>query len=201
MAICLRQLPEPSDDKAPLVRDAVIHHTAGSSRSITSPVLYQRMMFRAAPIFRAGLRTASCRHRGFLGFRSEHTLEQSSRRNGSGARSFRWGPAAVLILGATAGTTLYTSQTTVQADEQVTTSAIIQEPTPLGDLIRAYVVYSICSVPFLVDNSPSVLSALTAVPGIKQVSEMVVRYTFFAQVCKDIFTRATGSLAYERRLA
>ena len=38
------------------------------------------------------------------------------------------------------------------------------------------------SIPMLVDYSPSILSVLMAIPGIKQISESFVRHTFFAQV-------------------
>ncbi len=54
--------------------------------------------------------------------------------------------------------------------------------TPLSTLIRTYVVYSFCSVPALVDWAPGLLAALSAVPGLKHVTEAVVRATFFNQV-------------------
>ncbi|OSD05697.1 FAD-linked oxidoreductase [Trametes coccinea BRFM310] len=53
--------------------------------------------------------------------------------------------------------------------------------TPLSGLIRTYVVYSLCSIPALVDYSPTILSTLMAIPGVKQITEIVVRYTFFDQ--------------------
>ena len=53
---------------------------------------------------------------------------------------------------------------------------------PLSELLRAYIVYSLCSVPFLVDWSPTILSTLMAIPVLKQITEAVVRVTFFDQV-------------------
>jgi proline dehydrogenase len=53
---------------------------------------------------------------------------------------------------------------------------------PLSSLIRSYLVYSMCSVPILIDWSPSVLSVLSSIPGVKQVTELFVRHTFFSQV-------------------
>lgn len=53
---------------------------------------------------------------------------------------------------------------------------------PLSSLFRSYVVYTMCSVPMLIDWSPSILSALSSVPGIKQATELVIRHTFFDQV-------------------
>jgi len=53
----------------------------------------------------------------------------------------------------------------------------------LGELLRSYLVYTLCSVPLLIDNSPSLLHFLThsPIPGLKFVTEGVVRQTFFAQ--------------------
>ncbi|KDQ17664.1 hypothetical protein BOTBODRAFT_29830 [Botryobasidium botryosum FD-172 SS1] len=51
----------------------------------------------------------------------------------------------------------------------------------MTSLVRSYVVYTMCSIPSLVDYSPTILSTLQAIPGIKQVTETVVRHTFFAQ--------------------
>ncbi|KAF8907642.1 FAD-linked oxidoreductase-like protein [Gymnopilus junonius] len=53
--------------------------------------------------------------------------------------------------------------------------------TSLGSLVRAYVVYTMCSVPALVDASPKLLSVLSSVPGLKQITEAFVRITFFDQ--------------------
>jgi proline dehydrogenase len=53
---------------------------------------------------------------------------------------------------------------------------------PLSTLVRSYVVYSMCSLPLLVDKSPEILSALTSIPGAKQITEAFLRATFFSQV-------------------
>ena len=68
--------------------------------------------------------------------------------------------------------------TTVFADNGVEK---IKDPS-LGSYVRAYTVYTICSVPALVDASPRFLSFLTSIPGIKQITEAFVRITFFDQV-------------------
>ncbi|KAF8603115.1 FAD-linked oxidoreductase [Ceratobasidium sp. AG-I] len=62
--------------------------------------------------------------------------------------------------------------------------------TPLSTLLRSYIVYAMCSVPMFVEYSPSILEASAAVPGIRQLSEAIVRKTFFAQfvggeTCED----------------
>ena len=68
--------------------------------------------------------------------------------------------------------------TTVFADNGVEK---IKDPS-LGSYVRAYTVYTICSVPALVDASPRFLSFLTSIPGIKQITEGFVRITFYDQV-------------------
>ncbi len=55
-------------------------------------------------------------------------------------------------------------------------------PTPLSELVRTYVVFAFCSVPTLVEWAPAILATLTAVPGVRQVTEAAVRATFFDQV-------------------
>ncbi|GJJ09393.1 hypothetical protein Clacol_003615 [Clathrus columnatus] len=68
---------------------------------------------------------------------------------------------------------------TIHADNDSNDTAL--RHTPLSTLLRSYVVYSLCSLPIIVNNSPAVISAVTAVPGLKQIAEVVIRYTFFAQ--------------------
>jgi proline dehydrogenase len=67
------------------------------------------------------------------------------------------------------------------SDEPEQASRKHTRPT-FGSLIRAYTVYSLCSVPVLVDASPKILSALSSVPVIRQITEAFVRVTFFDQV-------------------
>lgn len=52
----------------------------------------------------------------------------------------------------------------------------------LPELARSYLVYTICSFPWIVDLAPSALSVLTSIPGVKQATEAVIKQTFFAQV-------------------
>ncbi|KAH8101479.1 FAD-linked oxidoreductase-like protein [Cristinia sonorae] len=56
-----------------------------------------------------------------------------------------------------------------------------RQPTPLSSLIRSYVVYTVCSIPGLVDLSPTVLSTCLSIPVLKHVTEAIVRVTFFDQ--------------------
>ncbi|PFH48288.1 hypothetical protein AMATHDRAFT_150233 [Amanita thiersii Skay4041] len=51
----------------------------------------------------------------------------------------------------------------------------------LSSLFRAYTVYSMCSIPSLVEYSPGILKILSSVPGIRQITEGFVRITFFNQ--------------------
>ncbi|KAH8988213.1 FAD-linked oxidoreductase [Lactarius akahatsu] len=54
-------------------------------------------------------------------------------------------------------------------------------PTPLSKLVTSYVVYSLCSIPGLVDASPTLLAFCTSIPGLRQLTEAFVRATFFTQ--------------------
>lgn len=56
----------------------------------------------------------------------------------------------------------------------------------LSRLIRSYIVYSACSVPQLVDWSPKLLSVCMAIPGVRQITEAVVRVTFFDHVSDSL---------------
>jgi len=53
----------------------------------------------------------------------------------------------------------------------------------LSSLVRAYAVYSMCSIPSIVEYSPHILRILLSVPVVKQITEALVRVTFFNQVC------------------
>jgi hypothetical protein len=58
--------------------------------------------------------------------------------------------------------------------------------SPLTSLLRSYVVFSVCSVPAFVDWSPQIISIMTSIPGLKQLTEALVRRSFFAQVRTDL---------------
>jgi hypothetical protein len=57
-----------------------------------------------------------------------------------------------------------------------------QHEPRVSSLLRSWLVYSIISVPLLVDKSDDILSVLTSIPGLKQATEAVVKLTFFTQV-------------------
>lgn len=74
---------------------------------------------------------------------------------------------------------------TVHADAVVNGNTPGDSPSQntLGELIRQYAVYAMCSSPTLIDWAPSILETLTSIPIIKQITEAVVSQTFFLQVC------------------
>lgn len=80
-----------------------------------------------------------------------------------------------------AGGVLYTNNSTIHADSDIDHSGSSGSRTSMSTLLRAYTVYTLCSVPALVDYSPTILATLTAIPGVRQVTEAIVRSTFFAQ--------------------
>lgn len=73
-------------------------------------------------------------------------------------------------------------QSPVHADAEPEKKGHERTPTPLSALVRSYVVYTMCSIPPLVDWSPKLLSIMLSVPGLKQITEAFVRVTFFNQV-------------------
>lgn len=66
----------------------------------------------------------------------------------------------------------------------VPSESLLKEPTrtPLSKLLTSYAVYSACSIPGLVEASPTLLALFTSIPGLRQIAEGIVRVTFFKQV-------------------
>lgn len=95
------------------------------------------------------------------------------------ARVHRMARPRIALLGVVGGS-LYLWDTMIHADPDNMDRGS-KRPTSLSTLLRSYVVYTLCSVPVLVDYSPAVLAALTSVPGVNRVTEAIVRSTFFAQ--------------------
>jgi hypothetical protein len=58
----------------------------------------------------------------------------------------------------------------------------IEKKPRISALLRSYVVYSLISIPLLVDKSSEIFSGLISAPGLKQITERFVRITFFSQV-------------------
>lgn len=102
-------------------------------------------------------------------------------------RLLRLGGRAVLVTGV-ATTTAFAFSTLGASDVYADTGdfANVNDPTirsvPLTSLLRSYFVFSVCSVPTFVDWSPHIISFMTSVPGLKQLVEVLVRRSFFAQV-------------------
>lgn len=82
------------------------------------------------------------------------------------------------------GSILVASTRPIRADAERDDEELRNDQIPLSELIRAYTVYSMCSIPWLVDYSPKILSTLLTIPGLTLITEKFVRYTFFNQVCR-----------------
>lgn len=54
---------------------------------------------------------------------------------------------------------------------------------PTKDLLRSYFVYTACGIPAVIDAAPTLLRVLTTspIPGVKPITEAIIRRTFFAQ--------------------
>ncbi|WWC90870.1 uncharacterized protein L201_005807 [Kwoniella dendrophila CBS 6074] len=82
------------------------------------------------------------------------------------------------------------------------------EASSFLDLTRSYLVYTLLCTPGLVDYSPTILHSFTHsfIPGLKQITESIVRLTFFHQfvpgenveecliTMKDLHSRGVGSM-------
>lgn len=100
-------------------------------------------------------------------YQSSHSLSGCTRR-----------PSRISIVGGGAFAASSVLGYYVYADASPPTE---RAPTPLSKLVTSYVVYSLCSIPGLVDTSPALLAFCTSVPGLRQLTEAFVRATFFTQ--------------------
>ncbi|CAL1696951.1 unnamed protein product [Somion occarium] len=109
-------------------------------------------------------------------FSVHSTFKRSAWRNTS--KGFRWSLAS----GAVLATSAVFLQSAIHADAlDPPKNDDHKKPTPLSSLIRSYIVYTACCIPGLVDWSPAILSTLMSVPLLKQITEAIVRVTFFNQ--------------------
>ena len=80
--------------------------------------------------------------------------------------------------------------TPIHADSETITAN--KSTTTLRELIRTYMVYAMCSSETIVDIAPKSLRVLSSIPIVKQITEALVRVTFFDQVCGVHSTRDSG---------
>ena len=85
-------------------------------------------------------------------------------------------------------TSAFAASQTLHADAPVERTEPIRK-LPFSNILRAYVVYALCSVPPVVDYGPAILNFCSSVPGLSQVSREIVRATFFAQASVQVLTR------------
>lgn len=99
-----------------------------------------------------------------------------------------------LVIGGTLGGAAYMyQQHPLHADhDEDSYGSVQQPPTPISTLLRSYIVYSLCSIPTLVDWSPTILGTLFSIPGVRQITEAIVRVTFFEQVRLLLFLGRAG---------
>ncbi|KAI9637293.1 FAD-linked oxidoreductase-like protein [Dioszegia hungarica] len=71
----------------------------------------------------------------------------------------------------------------LETSPRATSTASSLRSTSTPALIRSYLVYTACSFPLIIDSAPGLLHAFThsGIPGLKGLTEFVVRHTFFAQ--------------------
>lgn len=105
--------------------------------------------------------------------------------SGSGPRgrrgyyAFALGGGAILI----PATANLTGSSPEAEMETVTRMSDSLTSASTSSLLRSYLVYTACSIPYLIDYAPGLLSAFTnsPIPGLKTLTEWIVRHSFFAQ--------------------
>ncbi|ORY35407.1 FAD-linked oxidoreductase-like protein [Naematelia encephala] len=98
-------------------------------------------------------------------------------------------PITILTLTAVSGAIILSSTSQVHASVEDDEESSGSSPnsslsdTPISTLIRSYFVWTLTSLPPIIDHSPKILHVLThsSIPGLKTVTEFIVRNTFFAQ--------------------
>lgn len=115
-------------------------------------------------------------HRPLLRTLSTHAPPRQFSHNAYPRRLYSLGLASGVLV-ATSLVVVH-SQSAIHAD----TEASATPSPPLTSLVRSYVVYAMCSIPSLVDWSPTILSTCLSVPGVRTITEVFVRVTFFDQV-------------------
>lgn len=92
-------------------------------------------------------------------------------------------PVLGLVSGVSVASYVWMKTSAVHADAETAADEHKngRKATPLSNLIRAYAVYTMCSIPPLVDWSPVILTTLLSVPVISDITKAIVRVTFFDQ--------------------
>ncbi|KAJ3725778.1 FAD-linked oxidoreductase-like protein [Lentinula raphanica] len=75
------------------------------------------------------------------------------------------------------------------------------QTTSLRTLVRAYIVYSMCSFPTLIDAAPKLLNTLMGIPIVRNITETFVRVTFFDQFVGGDTAQGSLPLLYSFRAA
>ncbi|KAG6901249.1 hypothetical protein C0995_014626 [Termitomyces sp. Mi166 len=122
-----------------------------------------------------------------------HQCRNTSSGAGRDSRTKRW--KLGLYSGGALLATWLVSLPIIHAD------AVAPDPTKemtFGELVRAYAVFTMCSFPTLVDNSPRLLQLATS-PGISWLGERFVRWTFFDQFVGGDTAEKTLPLLYKLR--
>ncbi|KAF7315195.1 Proline dehydrogenase [Mycena indigotica] len=79
------------------------------------------------------------------------------------------------------GSKLYLDAATVAIPAPPRRATEDADKPSFGTLLRTYVVYTMCSIPKLVDSAPWLLETCTSIPGLRWATEALVRATFFNQ--------------------
>lgn len=107
--------------------------------------------------------------------------------------------ALTLAVGAGASVLIALSPTASKQTQNQPVPTI--ESASVFSLARSYFVFTCCTIPIIIDNSTSLLNALThsGIPGLAMIVNFFVRHTFFAQfVAGESVADCRDSMAFLR---
>lgn len=158
---------------------------AGQSDVLPLPPFVEQAYTIASMLFRGSIRQLPSAFRytsrgvSSVAAASTHAAPGAGPSAGSnGSRRALW---AAVPLAVAAGAALTLSRRSPEDDVAATRSNIASVPT--SDLVRAYLVYTVCGMPTIVDAAPALLNTFSksSVPGVAAVTNAVIRRTFFSQ--------------------
>ncbi|KAL4244149.1 Proline dehydrogenase [Abortiporus biennis] len=112
---------------------------------------------------------------------SSQAFSRTNPRSIQRSRISRFGLASGVVLASSFVYSRFQSPLHADTEPSAQGGQTERSPTSFADLIRTYVVYTACSFPSLVDNSPKILSTLMSIPVLREITEAIVRITFFDQ--------------------
>lgn len=130
------------------------------------------------------------RHQSSSSTSSNPSNSSSSSSNSTNNSSSSFSKSPIKIILSLSALTITGTILSIRFNHDSTSDRPLQR-APLSTLFRSLFVYSVCSIPFVVDAGPGIIEWCrdTQIPGVWKVTEFIVRNTFFKQVSNGIQKR------------